>query len=500
MRNKYTKINQYMQGTFLEKIKTKLGEITKLIPLHYFSFGTKLYAASKTMIVMIFFRNEVDFDHSRTEYIKEFIKRDMRIFDQIIVVTNFGSYNNQIFTKLFLPKQWKKQIHLRVYDDNKWENAGVMRYRCFHSANQIPSSDSDQIIFIRDDRRAIIALASPNKTLGISEEESIADRLYVERLENIRTGSPMPSFSEKQTFEKLEDLEIMTVPSQMAKGRSVPEEKGKSRKPRNNSGDFSSLNQCLIFTRKTISFLWTNGMCYPPGPILEDYVFANMCYLAGLKARKTAAFLKRTGDFESYARPNDTQQQDDVVVETANCWDSPINANLAAIMAECLRFEYRNKKVTFRIGTTLKTFSLNSASGGGSYHCIAAYLSMQRLKEIIKSSADESSMDIGLAVVPSPRSSTPTIFDGVGLPPQTWGILGRRTSLVRSSSANKYDSSNNSDIVYNLSLNSLYSSFGEASSASVDGESVIASVGLSRQRSRSLSEEIEHAKKRARYT
>ena len=488
--------------TELLQTKARIRELTARIPLLFSCFGRDLCAADKTMIVMIFFRNEVDFDRRRAEYIKEFIERDMRIFDQLIVVTNFGSYNNELFTKLFLPELWKTQIHLRVYQDNSWENAGVMRYRCFHTANQIPSSGCDQIVFIRDDRRSIYALASPSKTVGIQEEGPGACDLYKERLENIRTGSPMPSFSEKQKFEKLNYFEVMTVPSQMAKGRAIPEERGKKSKPRNNSGDYSSLNQCLIFTRSTVSYLWDNDMCYPPGPILEDYVFANMCYLAGLKARKTAAFIKRTGDFESYARPNDTQQQGDSVVETAKCWGNSTNANLAATMAECLRFEYHKGKITFHVGTTCKTFGLNAASGGGSYHCIAAYLSMQRLKDIIKSK--KSFNQISLPIIAetssetstiSSQPSTPRIFDKVGLPPSDWRIMDDSVSVVRASSATEYHSYNR-DISGKCPLSCIFSKLDESSFGNKCEEGEFVSL----QRSRSISDEIENVKKRARYT
>ena len=412
--------------------KAIVADLTRFIGLDSETEGMNIIGSNTTLIVMIAWSP----DDERRKNVKQFLERDTDLFDQIIVVTNKSSWEKNPFENDYLFKGWKAKIHLRIYPDNTPENAGVMRYRCFHAANEIPVSGEKQIVLIRDDRRFIYPLKGPGGTTSIPKDSHFNSK-FKERLENIRTGNPMPTFS-TVNYGGLKDNEIMSIPGQQVTASANTNEpiveqgdKGTNTRPkyRNSSSDFPALTQGLFITLPTINKLWSEGLCYPPGPILEDYLWADMVYNAGLKARKAAAFLLRTGDFESIARPGDTQRKNEKPVQASTCWDDA-NALWARHMADGLQFNIDaiHNIMEFCVGGSRQEFSMaGKTRGGGAFHSIAAFILLQEVKNsVIKEEGYPEEYS---------GSLKGTIFERYGLPKI---VEDQHPPLVRAESASRY--------------------------------------------------------------
>lgn len=423
--------------------------------------GKPINAAPDTDIVMVCHSD----DEKRSAYIKKHLDNDCQHFSQVIVVTNKESYGKERFEERFLPDGWREKLTLRVYNDKvPVENAGVMRYRCFHAAKSILRTENPdkQIVVIRDDRRPMFALKGPQKACQVSGSPKSINDAFKARIRNLINGGVIDGFS-TQEFEGLKYGDVMTVPSQMATSSASVDEgmawlkkneavkRGRKvnigPKPRN-TPSFDALNQCLIMTLQTHTYLMDRGICYPPGPVLEDYLFADLCHKANIRPRKTAAFSLRTkSGCDSIARLGDSAG---AKLEIKDCWKGKGNVNnayLASQMAAGLDFHYEGKTVIFTVGSDTQTFTFDDDPtskqlGGGKYAVTAALLEMQRNKEYLRQCGKTTAGG-------SPTAKT--IFEFSGTPPDNYVSgkgtfvtpnapvqIERQASLARAVSGEKY--------------------------------------------------------------
>lgn len=418
----------------LQYQKDIIDKLTKSINLTSETKGMDIFNSKTTLIVMIAWSD----DKKRRQKVGQHLKRDADLFDQTIVVTNESSWNTSGFKDDYLWENWDKKIHVRIYSDNQAENAGLMRYRCFHAANEVPDNTvENQIVLIRDDRRFIYALKGPMSIHSIPESDPKFKLKFTQRLENIRTGAPMPTFSKWKSYPGLQYNEIMSIPGQQSTGPAnekepkvvLKKEQNKNKKViRNSSSDFSALTQGLFITLPTIKELWHDGFCYPPGPILEDYFWADMLYNAKkFKVRKAATFSLRTGDFKSIARVGDTQRTNDSPIKASTCW-SELNASLAVKMADGLLFKVYGDKILFNVGPCIQEFSMvGNSRGGGAFHTIAASLALQDIKKSVLEKQGK------LKCVESNDCLDGTIFEKYGVPDYL-----KTAQLVRATSVSEY--------------------------------------------------------------
>lgn len=225
-------------------------------------------------------------DQKRCRFIRQCIEADLETDDFVYVVMAERDYNLEYLETIGLNNLQLKPNKLCIaVIPNGLKTAGYTRSWCVYLSSVLQVPDTVNI-WIRDDRRKVVAIKNGKKSSSIDNKKTI--RQLKNRLELVHGTIYSPNSG------------MIWKHLTSSRNRENVWETGK----------WSGLAQVLCATKKTWRMI-QNITVYPQGPIFEDYYFSQILFEAGFKCSTMGKKIgiHTLGGLKSIARPGDTENE-----------------------------------------------------------------------------------------------------------------------------------------------------------------------------------------------